>query len=430
MKKHIIKIALVLSAAILSIACDEDDATGAATVTAKSPSLNVTLDFANSQTLVEQEATYNFTVTLSEPQIVDVRIYLEQISGTATNGVDFSMPSNVTIPAGKTSVSDVIELHADDLIEDTETATIKIGTGLESNVSSIASQTITFSIANLTEGDLAIGLDWETAETITDNYGNEIGAYAAADLRLLLTDVPYTTILDGADGASAEHYVLDGAAPDGEYYIVADFYDATDIPVDLNLTLTFDQVGVINGQTHSFAAALNTLDICPDLYYTLAKITKTGDTYSFEEVGQKSDLDLSSYEGTWSVSKSYTTANGSSENSFTTSLTGETLFIDGIGQSFIETFWGEAVTSSDPVEIQLNADGSVVIPRQYIYTTVYAGDPYDYEIKGSGSWNSCGSTPVLTLTYDIYYPGDTNGIAKDYAAYLNTPYLGGIFTLN
>lgn len=78
----------------------------------------------------------------------------------------------------------------------------------------------------------------------------------------------------------------------------------------------------------------------------------------------------------------------------------------------------------------MNADGTVVIPRQYIYTTDYEGDPYDYEILGSGSWNSCGGTPTLTLEYDIYYPGEADGLAKVYSAYLNTPYLGGVFTLD
>lgn len=403
MKKHIIKIALVLSAAILTIACNEDDATGAATVTAKSPSLNVTLGFANSQTLVEQEATYAFTVTLSEPQIVDVRIYLEQISGTATNGDDFSMPSLVTIPAGKTSVSDVILLHADDLIEDTETATIKIGTGLESNVGGISSQTITFNIANLTEGDLAIGLEWETAETITDNYGNEIGAYAAADLRLLLTDVPYTTLLDGADGGSAEHYVLDGAAPDGEYYIVADFYDATDIPVDLNLTLTFDQVGVINGQTHSFAAALNTTDICADLYFILAKVTKTGDTYAFQEVGTRSAFNVSLFAGTYSEI-SDTNVNGWLTDGCTMTVgdTPNELIVSGIYAGLF-AYWGETFQpgfgNEGLVSITLNADGTVTFPNQYVGQTLPG--PYDYYYSGSGSYSLCDKT--ITLSFAMQF---------------------------
>ncbi|MCF8272334.1 MAG: hypothetical protein K9I95_00730 [Flavobacteriaceae bacterium] len=419
MKKYIIKIALVLSAAILTIACNEDDATGAATVTAKSPSLSVTLDFANSQTLVEQEATYAFTVTLSEPQIADVRVYLEQISGTATNGDDFSMPANITIPAGKTTASDVILLHADDLIEDTETATIKIGTGLESNVGGISSQTITFNIANLTEGDLAIGLEWETAETITDNYGNEIGAYAAADLRLLLTDVPYTTLLDGADGGSAEHYVLDGAAPDGEYYIVADFYDATDIPVDLNLTLSFDQVGVINGQTHSFAAALNTTDICADLYFILAKVTKTGDTYSFQEVGTKSTIDLSNFAGTWSGPATWYEYFGYTSEVVTTIDSNGDLWVNGIAFQWFEGWWGEVIVTNTPVKVTLTdpCTGSFVISEQPYLTSTYNDAPQPaYGLSGYGTIIDDNGTIKMIVYPTFHQSGGT----------FNGPEFGGI----
>ena len=428
-----------MSALILTTACsNDDDATGASTMKATTPSLSVALDFDSSISIVEQEATYGFTVSISEPQIVDIRVNLTQIGGDATNGEDFSMPPNVTIVAGKTSVSDVIAIHADDIPEAVETAVIQIANGNEANVVSISKATATFTILNLVSGDLAASMSWAANGTVTDNGGNEIDPYDLADLRLLLTDVPYTTILDGADGAGAETYVLSQDAPEGEYYLVADFYAAmSEIPADLDLTLTFNQVGVIDGQTHKFSAALNTTDVCPDLHFIMAKVTKvgTGDstTYTFEEVGEKSSVDLTSYEGDWSVTKSFTTANGSSENPFTTSITGDKLFLDGIGQSFIATFWGEPVVSSVPVEIQLNADGTVVIPRQYIYTTIYppvTGDNYDYEIKGSGSWNSCGDSNELTLQYDIYYPDDADGLAKTYSAFLNTPYLGGIFTLD
>ena len=412
MKKHIIKIALVLSAAILTIACNnDDDATGAATISATSPSLSVTLDFADSQSLVEQEAAYGFTVTLSEPQIVDVRVYLTQISGTASLDADYSMPSNVTIPAGKTSASDVITLHADDLIEETETAVIQIGTGLEANVANVSSQTISFSIMNLVEGDLAIGMSWDTSVQITDNFGNEIDAYDAADLRLLITDVPYTQIFDGADGGSAESYKLDGAGvPDGEYYVVADFYSATDIAVDLDLTLTFDQVGVINGQTHNFSSALNTLDACADAYFILAKITKTGNSYSFEEVGEKSDLDVNLFVGTY-TELSDTNPNDWLTEDISISIGDEPneLIVAGIYEGLFD-YWGEVFQpgfgNEGLVSIFLNADGSITLPDQYAGQTLPG--PYDYYYNGSGSFNLCDKTITLSfaMQFDDTYSDD------------------------
>jgi hypothetical protein len=68
---------------------------------------------------------------------------------------------------------------------------------------------------------------------------------------------------------------------------------------------------------------------------------------------------------------------------------------------FITEFWGEAIIDGGTFMMTWNVDGTVDIPRQYIYTTEYKGDPYDYEIKGSGTWDNCGSAPKLLINYDI-----------------------------
>lgn len=120
------------------------------------------------------------------------------------------------------------------------------------------------------------------------------------------------------------------------------------------------------------------------------------------------------------------------ENTFTTTADGtSSLIVDGLAQDFIVYFWGEAVVSGGSFTMNVDLEtGAVTIPRQYIYTTNYSGDLYDYEIAGSGTWGNCGSKPTLTLKYDIYYPGDADGLAKTYASYLEVGYLGGTFTIN
>ena len=262
MKNKFIKTSFLFLTLLLMFSCAEnDDYTGDSVLTVSSPALEVSLGFSESQTLVETEKSYDFTVSISETQAVDVVVYLEQTEGTATAGEDFSMPSSVTIKKGSLSASDVITIHEDEIIEDTETVTIKIGAGNEANVSGVSSKTVSFNIANLTDGDLVVGMSWSPKSAATDNYGKEYGAYELADLRLLLTDVPYTQVFDSADGAADETYILAGDAPDGTYSFVADFFDAmSEIPMDLDITLTFDQVGKINGRTHSFSGALNTTD--------------------------------------------------------------------------------------------------------------------------------------------------------------------------
>jgi hypothetical protein len=290
MKNKFIKTSFLFITLLLMFSCAEnDDYTGDSVLSVSSPSLEVSLGFSESETLVEAEESYDFTVSISETQAVDVIVYLEQTEGTATAGEDFSMPSSVTIKKGSLSASDVITIHEDEIIEDTETATIKIGVGNEANVSGVSSKTVNFNIANLTEGDLVVGMSWEIATPTTDDTGAAIDAYDFADLRLSLTNVPYTQILQTADGAADETYTLGGGAPDGEYYLVADIFDAMeDVIRDLNITLTFNQVGIINNQTHTFSNGLSTEYTCANNYLIMAKVTKSGENYTLEEIAENS----------------------------------------------------------------------------------------------------------------------------------------------
>ena len=290
MKNKLIKISFSFLTLLLMFSCAEnDDYANDSVLSVSSPSLEVSLGFSESQTLVETEKSYDFTVSISETQAVDVVVYLEQTEGTATAGEDFSMPSSVTIKKGSLSASDVITIHEDEIIEDTETATIKIGAGNEANVSGVSSKTVSFNIANLTDSDLVVGMSWDISTATTDDTGTAIDAYDFADLRLSLTNVPYTQILQTADGAADETYTLSGDAPDGEYYLVADIYESMeDIIRDLNITLTFNQVGIINGQKHTFSNGLSTEYACANNYLIMAKVSKSGENYTIEEIGENS----------------------------------------------------------------------------------------------------------------------------------------------
>ena len=101
-----------------------------------------------------------------------------------------------------------------------------------------------------------------------------------------------------------------------------------------------------------------------------------------------------------------------------------TVEVSGMSEGFISDWWGEAVIEGGTFTMTVNNDGTVDIPRQYIYTTEWDGDPYDYEIEGAGTWDNCGATPTMLIEYDIYYEGDDTGLAATYSAYLNDiPYL-------
>lgn len=75
--------------------------------------------------------------------------------------------------------------------------------------------------------------------------------------------------------------------------------------------------------------------------------------------------------------------------------------IDGLGVDFMENIWEEVVLESDPVVLTATPEGVITIEEQYLFTTEYDGDPYDYNIVGTGQINKCDGT--ITLNYDIVY---------------------------
>lgn len=171
------------------------------------------------------------------------------------------------------------------------------------------------------------------------------------------------------------------------------------------------------GETFNFDVALNAGEHNAtkgtELHYTLRRIEFCAlENGSADLVGSYSvQEDLSGY-----------------ETGFTVTQDGENITVDGLGQGFIENFWGEPVIADGSFTVEVAPNGELTIPRQYIFTTTWQGDPYQYEIAGTGVWRNCGETPVLEFEYDIYYPGDVDGLAKTYSSYLPNPFLGGSFS--
>lgn len=288
MKNNLIIPMSFLFGLFLLVGCEnQDDNVGASTlVPSEGASLSVDLPFGTNNTLVEQNASYDFTVSISEPQIADVKISIAQTAGNASSGDDFTIPSSIIIPAFATSATASFEILEDDLAEGPESVTITIGNERTANAN-LSPASFTFNIGNLTAGELAVGLSWAASETVTDNGGTEISATDLADLILQIQDASGTVIHE-ADGAAFEASTIAADDPDGEYFIVAKFFDAMDIPADLNLSTSFDQVGVLNADSYDFEAALNTQFVCDNNFYTLNKVTKSGDSFTIESVGEAS----------------------------------------------------------------------------------------------------------------------------------------------
>lgn len=131
--------------------------------------------------------------------------------------------------------------------------------------------------------------------------------------------------------------------------------------------------------------------------------------------------------GTWSGSDAWY------GSGFTATLNddGVSLDIYGLAFDFMEQWWGEPVIADGTATASIAGNGLLTIPRQYVFTTVWNGANYEYEIEGSGKWTNCGDSPTMLITYDIYYPGDALGLAATYSpAYLPTPYMTADVTLS
>ena len=394
MKQNIHKLTAVICTLFLAISCSEDDATGYSTMQPTSPTLAVDWGFENTQTLVEEERTYPFTVTLSEPQIVDVQVDLTQVGGDATEGADFAFPHTITIPAGQTSATGEIVIHADDFAEAAESVKIQIGSGMESNVATINSETITFNIGNLTEGELLAVLRWNASTTVTNNFGEEIAPTALADLRLLLTDVPYTTIIEVEDGAGFETFTFEEALPDGEYQLVTDFYSAMEIATTLDLTLSFDQVGVISDQSFTFPNALDLMQNCPSVYLVLAMVEKSGTDYTITPVGQTNPVLASTFVGDAEVVA----------DAWADYEPGESLVIEEgetQNQFLIRQYNNRYIANPETAYLIATVDPATGA------VTVESNEAFDYGqgdeggITGSGTVNQCTGEINLNLTYDL-----------------------------
>jgi hypothetical protein len=221
---------------------DTDDATGHSNLPVQNP-VNATLitDFSTTVDNVVDEAdedVFTISVTLDKTQPVDIYLNVEQVGGTATNGVDFEL-SKVYIPANTLTGTGTISIFNDVKTEVTETLEVRIA-NLAANVVAPV-QTATFTINNYLSDELH--LDFKYNKSI--QYGGAGGATITNtlcgilyDLDFYLLDASYSDTGDyQAAGSNCEEaMVLDASLADGTYYILPDLYDTGDVNGGANAT--------------------------------------------------------------------------------------------------------------------------------------------------------------------------------------------------
>jgi hypothetical protein len=77
--------------------------------------------------------------------------------------------------------------------------------------------------------------------------------------------------------------------------------------------------------------------------------------------------------------------------------------IDGLNVGFMENFWGETIQTSVPITMTVTEGGKITIAEQFIFTTDFEGDLYDYKITGTGQVNNCAGN--VTINYELDQDG-------------------------
>ena len=176
--KNILFASLIAMVILVTSSCVEQDPyQGAATISASSPSVTIQADDFQNIPGVEADGTYTYTITLSEPQVADVKFEIFQSGGTATAHEDFDLgESSIVIPAYETSAQGSLTIYADTDPEETETLQITIGDETTANViyepqvydfildnfeSELLDITFNFDFGYINAGDTYFAYDWD-----------------------------------------------------------------------------------------------------------------------------------------------------------------------------------------------------------------------------------------------------------------------------
>jgi hypothetical protein len=195
-------------------------------------------------------------------------------------------------------------------------------------------------------------------------------------------------------------------------------------------------VKTVSADTRTASVLFDKLPATGFAYVRVTETTPGGKTSPVKEIKVKVDPFCPLANGVANLVGSWSGNDGggggeSYPSIITTAVNGTKLNVTGMSNGFMNGFWGEPVIAGGTFAMTINNNGTLTIPRQYIFTTVYKGVNYEYEVAGSGTWDNCGTKPKMVIKYDIYYPGDAKGIAATNPSYLgNIAFLTANITLN
>lgn len=205
------------------------------------------------------------------------------------------------------------------------------------------------------------------------------GAPQSSDVTVSLVVAPESTLPADAYTLSATSVVIPAGATSGsvDLTVLADQMTENEV---VNLVLNMDA----GGAEAATAAQLN---------------------YSLKRIKFCPLDDLADLAGNWGGVDDW----GDIE-SMTTSVVDGAMMMQGLGVVWLADQWGEPLEAINDVVITMNPNGTLVIEEQPYCTTTYNGAPYDYTIVGSGTWDNCEKTMIISYdmqnTTDGYYLSD------------------------
>jgi hypothetical protein len=241
------------------------------------------------------------------------------------------------------------------------------------------------------------------------NSDDDIDFVVYKDETASLINVPYSAL--GATSSASEADNSINLSDVGTYYISILHWGAPSFDYTFTLGKPDATVQTITGTFTSDDLRAYYLDVwygwAPDYYdsYRVLKVVNNGTSFTVTKFNALTNADYATTAdlvGTWSGTDGALPDWGYATTTVEVTNVGGKPYIYGLNEGWMDDFWGETVQTGDPVEMIVYANGEVVIPHAYYWTTLYSGDLYDYNIYGVGTYDA---VTGLHLEYEMDQDG-------------------------
>jgi hypothetical protein len=172
--------------------CEDDEYTDYSVIEPTNPTVTLEMLDGDIGDLDDSmDSTFNLVrATLSEPQVVDVAVYLNPVNtGTAVAGVDYSFPDRIIIPAGETSATATLSVLENCDISDEKNIALELGSIGTANATLTQPLNYNRSILNYESPEVSVSISWEPdAPVYNANTGALLNNASLVDVDLQIID--------------------------------------------------------------------------------------------------------------------------------------------------------------------------------------------------------------------------------------------------